>query len=283
MVASLVHRTLLGTLERYVRDPWAWPRESDLVVDLVTELRRGLPSATVPTRLKLPSSIVEDAPGTARSGPRVRTEVRPRCTPSLAATRTKGKQHHRDRIDIGILKNDSVETVLHAYGARDVVLEVDADHLEALVEVKVAPDLYLMDDRCCWLEDVLKLLPLCPKALRAAIFIDTSLPIATVGLAYSRRRPGHLDPGRNRRGVPPWPVPDADFEVATSAGLLRFGLVDAPSAGGVFVWGLAVNEGSSWRAFTDPVARRVPLLPTEDVVPRCWAVTREDGVRVGTA
>ncbi len=37
-----VHAVCRNTLEQYLDDPWRWPREHDLVVDLVVSIRAAL-------------------------------------------------------------------------------------------------------------------------------------------------------------------------------------------------------------------------------------------------
>src|SRR5580704_15129065 len=68
-----------SVLERYLLDPWRWPRESDLVVDLVARIRaelvcRGEPESTAAAlRHHLRYEVMRDEEFRV---PRVRTELK---------------------------------------------------------------------------------------------------------------------------------------------------------------------------------------------------------------
>jgi len=268
MIPSLLNEVCLKILAEYLLDPWAWPRESDLIVDLVSRIRSGLPAADrrVPARLDglQGSSKLLDVGGTvARSLPRVRTELK------LAEDGI--------RVDVGIYRNQEIRCSFNHEGARDVNLRAFEDDVEALLEVKLCPDKYEFSGEhpCRWLADLLKLDDLARATTRGVLLLDTSLPLKTIGVAYKRGRNGATTLARDmgtevaHADLPPWPIPDGGFRVVNQHGAFTFERVDAPPAEGLYLWGLALK--GSWKP--EFSGNLVPLLSEADVVPRCWSVT----------
>ena len=284
MIAEQIRRILTDVVTRYAVDPWAWPRERDLVSDLVHLLRDAFPPSIVPATLALPSGLV-DVGGSRRTSPRVRTEVR-----LDAGTRGQGappegeahdvqspRQDHGTKVDLAVLKDATVEMTLHGNGARDVVLECRTSDIAALVEVKLNPDRYFLKNKKMspWLEDVLKLLAIRVDVPRFVLALDTTLPLQAVGVTWTaRHRDIRVEP---RPDLPSWPLTACSFEVRKTGNgpsrMLSFRPCDAANGTGVYLCALALRHSSTWRAVADPVSRRIPLVPTADLVATCWEAT----------
>jgi hypothetical protein len=277
-----MHAVCVDVLTTYVSDPWSWPRESDLVVDLVTKLSARMTPRRVPTRLRLAKPGVSDiGSSTMRSAPRVRTEVKPRAVPlggsgvSEVADADddsgRPKQDHGDRIDIAVFKDRTVDTVLHANGARDVVLEVDPEDLDGVLEVKLYPASYYKTDKrrgltCYWFDDILKLRALANIGIRGLLLVDTSLPLDAVGVTFVSSSKNPRGVAKTPSNLPAWPLSDGSFVVTHRDRSIRFDPVEQPDEQGLFFWSLAVKSTSTW---TPTFVRGVvPKVAASDVVTR---------------
>jgi hypothetical protein len=255
MIPSLLDSVCRTALHDYLNDPWRWPRETDLVVDLVGRIRSGLPEGErqVPANLRNLGNTLQDAQGGPRRIPRVRTELK--------------LGDDGLRVDIGVFRSRTVDCFLNREGARDVSLKANAGDMEGLLEVKLFPDLYLFRDEqpCKWFGDVLKLGTLAPDAVRGALLLDTSLPLEQIGVTYSRRR-GATELARvdQSPSLPPWPLRPGPFSVEVGHRMATFEPTDAPQHAGLYLWALAADR--SWTPAFGGVLGRA------DVNPYCWTV-----------
>jgi hypothetical protein len=290
MTMNSVHRVIETLVKAHLSSPWTWPRESDLVVDLVRRLRAELgPTICNEVRVELSDAAARHfahvPTKVAPSAPRVRTEVRimkPKADPteeiatSLRETaKEKKKQKHLRRVDVAVMRPQDAAVVVHAAGARDVVLHVHEKDVEFALEVKLYSELYVPRGRCLWLEDIDKLSDLSRRMTCGLLLLDTALPLEDVGLTYKKgpRARRHFAEERGRLQFP-WPLPAAGFDARSPAGRsLHFVPVDEPHGEGVYLWTLAQRQDSRWIPEYDEVTRQVPLLPAADMTPSCFAVT----------
>ena len=291
--SSTIYRSCLDSLETYVTDPWRWPRESDLVVDLVTTLRAGLGNPRVRASLTGPGfdrELADAQPEAPRTVPRIRTEARIIRASAAGAALVEApseaeeaqdessgkKQLHKERFDIAIYRDQPIDLVLHPNGARDVVLAVHERDVAALVEVKLYPELFWLNRparyECPWLSDVIKMSAIAPHAVRAVMLVETSLPLASVGVTYRGRKDKDALVTSLPSARPPWPLPDAAFTARATrpegAATVQFEPCTSCEPGGVYLFALAVKASSAWKP---SVAAGV--LPADDVAARCWRAT----------
>lgn len=253
---DVIRSTCIETLDAYRKNPWAWLRESDLVVDMVTSMRS-----------KLDVSVINANPvGTSRAlfderflplMPRIRTEVK---------VRIRQHDNHSDnrRVDVCIYSTHAVDIYFGDNGVRDVTLPANENDIDGVVEVKLYPQLYLPRKKGSvesgWLNDVIKLYELSQicKCIRhyVVIFIDTSLPISTCGMRYARS-----DWAKNRyrgilQSVPEsvegcWPIPARGFSINNyrkddceySFEFIRYeDAGDDRSSGGITLYAIGVDD-----------------------------------------
>jgi hypothetical protein len=254
MIPPLLNEVCRKALTDYLGDPWRWPRENDLVVDLVQRIRLGLPEdeRQVQATFENLGSKFQNVGQPTRLVPRVRTELK--------------LNDDRFRVDIGVFRSKVVGCFFNNNGARDVTLKANKSDMEGLLEVKVFPDLYLFPSgqRCKWFGDIMKLDTLARDAVRGVLLLDTSLPLNGVGITYTRRR-GTASLGRvEEPSLPCWPLRPEPFSVEVGANTATFEPTDAPRLGGLYLWALAVDRSST------PTFGM--LLAHSDVKPFCWKV-----------
>ncbi len=239
---KLVREECDRVLSGYMKDPWRWPRESDLVADMVMSMQKAMGEhARVTAERETPGL---QSGRSAVTVPRVRTEVKP--------------GGNAKKVDIGVLGAPQVKVYLHGNGARDVVLQVDEADLSAIVEVKLEPGL----TQDGWLADVRKLVGFPAAGFRVALWIDTSLPLPAVDVWYK-----HLKrvSGRNEE-FPVWPLRSEAFTVRVpGTDLLRFEPVTQPDGYGVYLAGLGLKKSVLVEQFTS-------VLPHDAVSPCWWRV-----------
>ncbi len=262
MPLATLHATCIEILNRYRADPWQWAREIDLVVDVVSLARAGLPQPVVDGTLVGDGFVANRLIDTVRAPrriPRVRTEV---------------KIGNRERVDICVLAERPVHVFMSRVGARDILLTVREQDVAGLLEVKFYSDLYIDKGRyCMWLDDLLKLSRFTKEAVRGVLYVDTGLPLATVGVNYLQKR-GERSLERRHEALPPWPLPaESDFEVRyvdrdASVQVVKFEPVPEPDGLGLFLWAFGAR---TWRPHF--VSQQSPPLPVGNVVPSCWKVS----------
>ncbi len=275
-----VHQVLAGLISRYLEEPWRWPREEDLLCEMVSELGREIRPNTVPIQLSLPSRLV-DRVQAPRASMRIRREVKlVTASTRYAGDETKDdggnvKQKHDDRIDVGVFKDTKVEIRVEVNGPRDVLLRVRPEDVAALIEVKVYPEHYFQAARheSPWLEDVRKLHALDPSTLRCVVVLDTSVPLETAGVTWRKSpRPLESDPS-----LPPWPLKAEAFELNTiirrEPRKLRFAPCSTPSEKGTYLYAPALRPTSTWRPLVDVAIGCVPLISPGDMTCCCWQVS----------
>ena len=274
MPAVVLHETCSAILREYLEHPWAWLRENDLVVDVVSRLRTRIPGR-VPAKLIGPgfaTRLVDlgASPG-HRMISRLRTEVK------VARDLSDKTQL---RCDVCILADREVSVVIYPEGARDVVLKVIEQDVAGLLEVKLYSDLYLdKDERCPWLDDLLKLSRIASGEVRGVLLVDTGLPLSAMGILYMCKR-DEVTLARIPGALPPWPLPvSGPFEARPfnpetgRTALVRFEPVQTPEGPGTYLWALGLVDGSAWRGEFDEASSRCRPIPEADVLPTCWRVT----------
>jgi len=291
--ASTIYKSCLDALSTYVSDPWRWPRESDLIVDLVANLRPGLGNERVRAALTGPGfdrELVDGEPEASRTVPRIRTEARviragaagaasveaPSEAEEAQDESTGKRQLHKDRFDIAIYRDQPIDLVFHPNGARDVVVAVHERDLAALVEVKLYPELYWINrssrQECPWLSDLIKLSTFVPTGVRAILLVETSLPLASIGVKYRGRKDKDALIPSTPSGRPPWPLPDGAFSARTTRPegpvAVQFDPCTSCEPGGLYLFALALKASSAWKPTV-----AAGLLPDQDVAARCWRAT----------
>ena len=121
---SAVNAVCARALEDYLTDPWRWPRESDLIVDLVTLIREELRRRGEPERVAatpLLNAWYDLIGSTKIQVPRVRTELK------LASLGDDANDSKGDRTDIGILRAAGATIHFQPHGVRDVTLRVNIE------------------------------------------------------------------------------------------------------------------------------------------------------------
>ncbi len=220
-VVSHVRDACNKVLCRYIEKPWQWPRESDLIVDLVYFLRSFL-AENATANAKFDSSLYPPVDVS-----RVRTEVKPRGGAL--------------RLDIGILRDTDVTVLLGSGGVRDVLLSVKLEELVAAIEVKLEP-------KFDWMDDILKLKKFKGDLdMRVALWVDTRLPIKSIGVPYASDTT-ELDSAGSRAGVRTcWPLRKRDHELRCTDGTylkLKF-LSKGPETKGLYLAALALEDDST--------------------------------------
>ena len=239
-VTRLVQEVCDDALQKYVRWPWRWPKESDLVVDLVHSLNRELGRQAVALADLVGPGSLDLSTARARV-PRVRTEARPRT-------------ESRTAFDIAILGTTPLEVHLHANGARDVVRRVDGRQIAALIEVKLEPGLTQQG----WVADLEKLMhPQC-EGTRVVLWIDTSLPLKAVGVTYEDAT---AVVRRTENCEYAWPL-QQNRSMKIGGTLLALAPARGPRSGGVSLAALGLSPR------TRPVDFETLLSP--DAVAPCW-------------
>lgn len=157
---SKVSDACLWALDQHIINHWSWPRENDLVVDIVHKIKSSLNPAFQLgelRELKTPTKSVKSVANT----PLVRTEV-------------KLGSNNGERIDVCLLKGNPVIFYGKKYGCRNVVLRIESKDAEELLEVKLDPH-----TQGGWINDLIKLCRvfkgLEPKIPLHLLAIDNSL------------------------------------------------------------------------------------------------------------
>lgn len=136
-VGEVCHWALKEYINQNNSGNWVWLRESDLVSDLVYEIKKKVPNL-------VPSELIERNKKTVSTGhlvniSRVRKEV-------------KFGRTGMQKIDICLL-NDNPKTYFgDPYGRRNIVLFVDGKDIEEILEVKLDPH-----NQLNWFDDIIKL------------------------------------------------------------------------------------------------------------------------------
>lgn len=282
------HRVMLRLLESYLSDPWKWPREPDLMVDVVCMLRKEFPAREVSVRFPRNADAFAVSSEQGKIVPRVRTEVKVSSESEIQKdlawrNRTKAEKDDsgsRRRVDVAVLRARNVQAILAPGGVRDVLLPVRAVDVAVALELKLYPDLYVRNGHLDWMSDLHKLSRMSMDITRGLLFIDTSLPIATVGITY-RDVKGSPTPARikrRRKVFSHWPLPAADFSAPGHGCEHQFKLVDEPREGRLYLWALALRADSEY-SVANKLAGNLPFFPPEEFKATCWEISRdtEDG------
>jgi len=138
---SEVGKVCHWALKEYIDNQWRWPRESDLVVELVTELKKivGNDFSTKKFDGKLVDKDGKDEEGICKNTLRIRTEVRLGIGES-------------QRVDICLLNENPTLYYNKGYGRRNIELAIKPDDVHEILEVKLDPFRQLT-----WVKDLIKL------------------------------------------------------------------------------------------------------------------------------
>jgi len=159
---SEVGKVCHWALKEYIDNQWRWPRESDLVVELVTELKKivGNDFSTKKFDGKLVDKDGKDEEGICKNTLRIRTEVRLGIGES-------------QRVDICLLNENPTLYYNKGYGRRNIELAIKPDDVHEILEVKLDPHKLLY-----WVDDIIKLKHIhdkYPEIHQHLIAIDNSL------------------------------------------------------------------------------------------------------------
>jgi hypothetical protein len=233
-----------------------------------------MPASPVHAAL-VPDSGLKVFDNSPRQVPRVRTEVRLQLPEFKRSGESEASQTHGERIDISVYKRNSTPPRLrvHGNGARDVWLAGVPEDFGCMLEVKLTPGRFLgggASHECGWLRDVFKLSFLPSVETRIVLFVDSGLPVETVGVTYSNtRRTKPLYPSRDERpDLPPWPLRRERFEAEYDGTQFKFE-PDERSAHGLFLWALSVAP--QWSPVFD-ATKLVKPIPVSAIEPCRWRV-----------
>lgn len=135
---SIIAKICQWALEEHIGNQWKWPRESDLVADLV---------------FKIKSSLGENAESPFTLVQRERNENSKEINHTRTTiVRTEAKINDRhQKVDVCILKNNPTYCFGN-FGPRDILLRVDSKDVDEVLEVKLDPH-----PLGYWINDICKL------------------------------------------------------------------------------------------------------------------------------
>lgn len=268
--------TCLDVLKSYILNPWQWPRESDVVCHIVTDIK---------TRLTPPNAAVQitrhTAPISGAFIPRVRTEVK-----------IDGASPWK--IDVCVQTPRTNDVYVGGGGIRDVLLTVSPSKIEEILEVKMYPGLLMPLRNGCysaaWIHDLVKLHLIklyltespCSPASFHALFIDTSLIIHSVGNGLKPQK-ANTSKIKNKLHCF-WPlctgetydIKDYQYSYKTKSGLIHkifditlHPLTSLPPANqnysGIYLWAVGLTGNSLPTPST-----KSQVIPAQQAEPACW-------------
>lgn len=253
----------LDVLKSYILNPWQWPRESDVVCHLVTDIK---------TRLTPPNAAVQitrhTAPISGAFIPRVRTEVKINGMPPW---KIKGASPWK--IDVCVQTPGPNDVYVGRGGIRDVLLTVSPNQLEEVVEVKLNPGRLYTG----WVDDLVKLHmireqvcghEICKLKSLHGLFIDTSLFLPSLG--HNSSKQSTTSPAKH---VPVWPlnvVGSIGFDYPRNGAKWHIDLELCSEIPGsesepqIYLWAIGLKNN----------AAPANILAGE-AIPACWKVTVE--------
>jgi len=179
---SNISRACICILNDYIANPFLWPRETDLVVAIVSKLQSITGYAS--------RSVVKDAAG---------NKLSINLPTSLVRTEVK-LLNSNERIDVCTLKDPPTLFCSSSLHERDILLKVDPADVDEILEVKLDPQC-----KGYWISDIDKLI-----RMYCYIFNEKrSLHLLTIDNHINVHRPGHLPNQRkikNGAGSWQWPL-----------------------------------------------------------------------------
>lgn len=251
--ANQVGLVLDDAIQWYVKAPYCFLRENDLVTYLVGALQKAFDGERTLENMKPNPEwgiVAKAAKKEKRAGKFER--VVPSPDPRTSRVRTEIKVGHEpqpndnleaQKIDICVLKNTDVDIYHHGSGVRDVVLQVTGSQIAPLIEVKLYPITFSRQpstsakksEKCGhgWIDDLWEL----KKQMRALtlnepgemkqrshdpvsahlVFIDTAVYLD--GMLYKQRDPSKPLPGL--LSTTNWPFPTKTFSIEVPFGEAR--------------------------------------------------------------
>jgi hypothetical protein len=242
-------------LNKYIENPWQWPREMDLAGWFQQTLLQRLDQGKEGVKAE------EDPPKVKGKGRFKRKNLR--CPRVRLECKVGSKS---DRIDLVVIKKNEPKLHFNNEGLRDVNLTMAPQDLLFLLEFKLYPDVH--GSSSPWFDDIEKLHKYKgQKVSRGVVMFDTSLPLPERGIyeeetQWAKNRLAD-NTGAKSTDRPKWPLPREEFK----HGEYTFSPIEPNDMKPEELYLWALSSVTS-------VSQLLDKTPKPKPCPTCWHVTK---------